>query len=392
MQKPILFILLFLSTFGVNAQNETKNPIPVIFPALANINNAQSFGFGQINAVSGSNYPQNAGEGNPALLANRKYNLGVYITGPLFLDRFKLLDGNIIISNHPNNYFAFHYNLIELKTDFKNHKPNVVIKTSRFDRLSSFDFTYGHLINLNLAWGIDLKFARPVALIGVKNDNPVIIDENNVVALNLGFNYKKDFQINKKNWQYETGLYISNIGARVDSVINDNYPLSFLPTTLHFGNLLKYKSNVVRRSNIEALFAYQVEKLLVPTPPETEFINGQREIIRGKSPDVNIWKGMFQSFYDAPNGFNEEIHELVHKAGIEMRFTYNRMFQMALRIGGVYENETKGDRRFFTFGVRAGFYGFYFDYAKLPGYTKEFNRFNIGYITHFPDTKFRFAE
>jgi len=58
---------------------------------------------------------------------------------------------------------------------------------------------------------------------------------------------------------------------------------------------------------------------------------------------------IFQSFYDAPGGFMEELREISCSFGAE--YWYNEQF--ALRGGYFYENETKGNRKYFTAG--AGF-------------------------------------
>lgn len=67
----------------------------------------------------------------------------------------------------------------------------------------------------------------------------------------------------------------------------------------------------------------------------------------GKDPDVPVVKGIFQSFYDSPGGFEEELRELTYSVGLE--YWYRKQF--ALRGGYFHENEFKGNRKFFTMGV-----------------------------------------
>ena len=115
----------------------------------------------------------------------------------------------------------------------------------------------------------------------------------------------------------------------------------------------------------------EVSKLLVPTPPvygtEREFTdnngNGVYDadtddlgnvvnsnvIIEGKDPDVSFISGIFQSFGDAPGGFNEELKEFTYALGAE--YLYQESF--AFRAGYFNENESKGARKFFALG--AGF-------------------------------------
>ncbi len=110
-----------------------------------------------------------------------------------------------------------------------------------------------------------------------------------------------------------------------------------------------------------------VSKLLVPTPPiyavdennqQIYGPDGKPEIAYGKDPDVSVVQGMLQSFYDAPDGFNEEMKEFIYAAGAE--YWYDKQF--ALRAGYFHESKIKGNRQFFTVGAgfRYNVFGFGF--------------------------------
>ena len=58
---------------------------------------------------------------------------------------------------------------------------------------------------------------------------------------------------------------------------------------------------------------------------------------------------MFQSFYDAPRGFEEELEEVIWAFSGE--YMYNNVF--AVRAGYLHESPNKGNRQYFTIG--AGF-------------------------------------
>jgi hypothetical protein len=97
-------------------------------------------------------------------------------------------------------------------------------------------------------------------------------------------------------------------------------------------------------------FGVDINKLLVPTPPQFSDPNNpthedtvKLEDYRNK-PVVSSW---FSSFGDAPGGFSEELKEFQISTGLE--YTYNNQF--ALRAGYFYENKYKGNRRYFTTGV-----------------------------------------
>ena len=57
--------------------------------------------------------------------------------------------------------------------------------------------------------------------------------------------------------------------------------------------------------------------------------------------------GVFKSFADAPGGFKEELQEVYWGVGVE--YAYNNQF--FLRGGYHYENEYKGNRKYFTLGT-----------------------------------------
>ena len=105
-------------------------------------------------------------------------------------------------------------------------------------------------------------------------------------------------------------------------------------------------------------FALDLNKLLVPTPP---ILDANGNIVKGKSDDVSVPAGIFESFTDAPNGASQELQEINISPGIE--YWYNKQF--ALRAGYLYQNPNNGGLHYFTLG--AGFrYDIYaFDFAYI---------------------------
>ena len=114
-------------------------------------------------------------------------------------------------------------------------------------------------------------------------------------------------------------------------------------------------------------FALDFNKLLVPSPPIyatddngaiiVDPITKKAVIERGKDPDRPLLSGMFGSFADAPDGFSEEMAEIMISVGAE--YWYNELF--AARVGYFYENKNKGNRQFFTMGVGFKYNVFGFD-------------------------------
>jgi len=161
------------------------------------------------------------------------------------------------------------------------------------------------------------------------------------------------------------GVNISNIGAKI-SYSDDNTQRDFIPTNLRLGPSLTLDVDDYNRLT----FMVDFNKLLIPTPPVYALDedgqpvyddNGEAVIAEGKDPDVSVPVGMYQSFYDAPGGFNEEMHEVAIGAGVE--YWYDKQF--AIRGGYFYEHETKGNRKFFTLGAGLRYNVFGLDFSYL---------------------------
>jgi len=105
-------------------------------------------------------------------------------------------------------------------------------------------------------------------------------------------------------------------------------------------------------------FAFDINKLLVPTPPIRD-VNGN--IIKGKNDDVSVPTGIFGSFSDAPGGFSEEFKEITFSPGFE--YIYDQQF--AIRAGYFYENPSKGGRQYLTLGLGLKYDIYRFDFSYL---------------------------
>jgi len=102
----------------------------------------------------------------------------------------------------------------------------------------------------------------------------------------------------------------------------------------------------------------------VPTPP---IYDEESNIIDGKDPNVSVPVAIFQSFYDAPGGFSEEMKEFTQSVGVE--YWYNQQF--AIRTGYYNEARDKGNRKYFTVGAGFRLSIFSLDFSYLVPVTQN---------------------
>lgn len=223
-----------------------------------------------------------------------------------------------------------------------NYRPNEFALDFAYSRKLSPDFSgaiSARYIHSNLTQGQD---------VGSTTTKP-----GNSVATDVSVYYQKNTNVFNTPAVFAWGINISNIGSKI-SYTNDNTRKDFIPTNVRIGPSLLFNLDEFNSLTFMADF----NKLLVPTPPRLDSIGN---IIAGRNPDVSVPMGMIQSFYDAPGGFKEEIHEVTLSLGAE--YWYNKQF--ALRAGYFYEHPTKGNRKYFTMGAGLKYTKFRLDLSYL---------------------------
>ncbi|HZH86134.1 MAG TPA: type IX secretion system outer membrane channel protein PorV [Brumimicrobium sp.] len=197
-------------------------------------------------------------------------------------------------------------------------------------------------------------------------------------AADVSFSYfNDDIRYGGTRGSLAFGVTLNNVGNKVSYTVENDR--DFLPTSLKLGSALTFDLDKYN----SLTWAVDVSKLLVPTSPIRNSLNG--EIMSGYDPNIGVVPGMMQSFYDAPgalakdeNGnyiqnadgsyqvakgtkFKEELTEIMIGTGIE--YWYNELF--AARAGYFYENLNKGARQHLTFGVGLKYKLFGIDFSYL---------------------------
>lgn len=200
----------------------------------------------------------------------------------------------------------------------------------------AIDVSYSMKLTENLAASVTGRYIRSDLTQG-QSVSGNSTHAASAVAADIGLYYQKDLATDKPA-QYAIGVQISNLGNKIS--YSDNLESSFLPANLRIGGRYTYSMDQFNQLS----FMLDLNKLLVPTPPVRDSLG---EVYEGYEDNVGVLKGIFQSFYDAPNGIKEELQEINISAGVE--YWYNKM--IAARAGYFYENKKKGDRQYLTLGL-----------------------------------------
>ena len=344
----VLIVLLALGLNALSAQSNSR-VITTGVPFLLISPDARSAGMGELGvATSADVYSQ---QWNPAKYVFSEKSQGVGISYTPYLS--KLVD-DIFLANV--TYFSKntersawgaslkYFSLGDI--EFNDLVNNTIIQQGieRPNELT-LDISYGLLLNE--------KFSMAVAGRFIRSDLKVSSDMDATPASTLGVDIAayyqgETFDLGSNKAMMRHGINISNIGPRLK--YDEGGQKNYIPTNLRIGSGL----DLLLDSNNSVNFNFEFNKLLVPSPIAVFSDDG--EFQGYQQPDITFLKGIFESFGDAPGGFEEELKEITWAAGIE--YVFQDTF--ALRTGYFNESLEKGSRRFLTLGA-----GFSLDFATI---------------------------
>ena len=218
----------------------------------------------------------------------------------------------------------------------------------------AFDIAYSRMLSETFSAAIALRYIHSDLQYNYEED----MSAGNAFAADIALYYNKYLTIGDRECLLGLGLNASNIGTKIS--YDDGATHEFIPTNLRLGASLLFPIDDYNTISISA----DINKLMVPTRPsysqflEEEGIEAsdnsyyseyQTWLESSGYNDISPISGIFKSFGDAPGGFSEELKEIYGGIGIE--YCYNQQF--SVRGGYHYENEYKGNRKYFTVG--AGF-------------------------------------
>lgn len=218
----------------------------------------------------------------------------------------------------------------------------------------ALDIAYSRMLSERLSAAIALRYIRS----DLKYDYAEDMSPGSAYAADIALYYNKYLMLGSRECLLGLGMNISNIGTKIS--YDGGATNEFLPTNLRIGASLLIPIDEFNTISVSA----DLNKLLVPTRPTySQFLeeNGYEEGDNSYFSEYQAWlestgyndvspiSGIFKSFNDAPGGMGEELKEIYGGIGVE--YCYNQKF--TLRGGYHYENEFKGNRKYYTLG--AGF-------------------------------------
>lgn len=394
MKKLIVLSICLLAFTKTNFAQENPtviipNPndsrvITTAVPFVLIASDARAAGMGDMGvATSVDAYSQ---QWNPSKYAFSETKSGIGVSYTPYLSSLvnDIFLGNLSYYNRINDRSAFgvsfrYFSLGEIDLLERPEDVPLVVKPNEM----TIDASYSLRLSDQYAMGVALRYLRS----DLKIDQTTDASAGNSVAVDIsGFYQSEEQAYNDFNGKWRGGFAIQNLGPKMkydDGADDDG---DFLPTMLRLGGGFDFIFDQYNKLKVTA----EVAKLLVPTPPilgnEYEYndvdndgvytedvdellgVVNENIIYSGQTNDVSFFKGVFQSFGDAPGGFSEELREFTWAVGAE--YVYQDSF--GLRLGYFNEADDKGARKFLALGAGFKFSTINVDLSYLFSTAKNF--------------------
>ncbi|MCP3931625.1 MAG: PorV/PorQ family protein [Bacteroidetes bacterium] len=337
--------------------NQCFNPIFTAVPFLGIENSGQAKGMADIGVVANKYNYHNTLSQNPSLMARDFRMMAFHFNYMGWFDG--IFNGNASF-DIGGMYSLNDRHSVGTNLKYLGHERLIATDPNGdFIRINNpyelvFSASYALKFANHFSVGTSLKYIR-----SFKRDT-FAFHRMNSIATDLGVNYFNSFQLNSKlDLDWNIGLAATNLGPK----ISYSYSIGkgYLPSNLSVGTAFSFDYDATQHLNFLLSAAYQADKLLVPTPSVTDADNNLILDFR----EYSSIKGMLVSFSDAPGGGKEELWEITHHFGLELRSSYKEKFAFVVRGGYFYEHPVKGIHRFYTIGTTISVSGLYLDISTL---------------------------
>ncbi len=378
--SSIVCLTMTLFAQEVVAQNSTenllgqRNVITTAVPFLTITPDARSAGMGDAGAASDPD--ANAIHWNPGKMPFIEKQAGISLSAAPWLRQlvpdvwFYYLSGYTRFGTDGRSALGAslrYFTLGEIQFTDEKGDPMGSDQPQEF----AFDVSYAQKLSEKFGVGVSMRFVNS-RLVSRGVYNGVEIKPGLAGAGDIGAYYTDKTKMNGKEVNYAFGASISNMGSKITYTTDANR--DFIPANFRLGTQWKFDLDDYNQLSVLLDF----NKLLVPTPQyvylqtfdgsgDSLDDSGNRIITGRKIDDSPVISGMFSSFGDAPGGFREELKEFTTSIGLE--YWYDKQF--AVRAGYFHEADTKGGRKYLTFGVGLKYNVFGIDAAYLQPFAQR---------------------
>ncbi|MBE6295792.1 MAG: type IX secretion system outer membrane channel protein PorV [Bacteroidales bacterium] len=350
-KKRILTILLtVLMVLPALAQKEQFNPIYTGVTSLSIAPDARAGALGDVGVATEAD--ANSQYWNPAKYPFNIARAGVSMSYTPWL---RQLVSDIDLINLAGFYRIGDYSAVSASlTYFSLGEVFVENEMTIKPYEMALDVAYSRMLSETFSAAVALRYIHSDLQYNYAED----MSPGSAFAADIALYYNNYIMIGNRECMLGLGLNASNIGTKIS--YDDGATNEFIPTNLRLGASLLIPIDEYNTIS----FSADLNKLLVPTRPTySQFLeeNGYEQGDNSYYSEYQTWlestgyndissiSGIFKSFGDAPGGFSEELKEIYGGIGVE--YCYNQQF--SVRGGYHYENEFKGNRKYFTVG--AGF-------------------------------------
>lgn len=350
MKKTLLILSAILLTTSAMAQKDMFNPVLTGVTSLSIAPDSRAGAMGDVGAATDPDV--NSQYWNPA-----KYPFAISPAGfsLAYTPWLRQLVSDIDLANLVGYYRIGDYQAISGSLTYFSlgdvYADNYVIRPYEM----AIDFAYSRMLSETFSASVGLRFIHSDLQYNYDED----ITSGQAFAADIAMFYTNYVMLGRRECLFNLGLNASNIGSKIS--YDGGNTNQFIPTNLRLGASILVPIDEYNTIS----FSADVNKLMVPTKPSyRQFLNEefgedfiddsysyaseyQSWLDAGGYNDISPIAGIFQSFADAPGGFREEMQEIYWGAGVE--YAYNNQF--FLRGGYHYENEYKGNRKYFTLGT-----------------------------------------
>ena len=362
-RATISALLLVATMQGTYAHKQLFNPVYTGVTSLSIAPDSRAGAMGDVGCATDPYYDNNNQYWNPAKYPYTKSQAGLSLCYTPWL---RQLVSDIDLANLTGFYKLDDYSAVSSSLTYFSLGEVLADSYTIRPYEMAVDFAYSRKLSEIFSAAVGMRFIYSDLQYDYTDD----VTPGKAFSADMALYYNNFVALGRRDCMLGLGLNASNIGSKIS--YDGGQTNQFIPTNLRLGFSLLIPIDEYNSISINA----DANKLMVPTKPtyaqflieasdpnsnwfiSEDIANDDKYSYASEYQswvestgynDVSPIAGIFKSFADAPGGFSEELKEIYWGVGLE--YIYNEQF--FLRGGYHYENEYKGNRKYFTLG--AGF-------------------------------------